>query len=332
MPGSFDTLKKPLHITYDALRFAALRANYYAGNYKNVVWLIGDGRSGTTYVSGLINAQAQYREMFEPFHPIYVKQMQNLAFHQYISPADVDHPFSAIAKDVFTGKLTSPFVDSRKIRLVYQGLLIKDIFANLFASWAYRKFQDLDIKIILLIRNPFAVALSKYKKKHWYWLTDPKEFLKQPELMRDYLQPFEDLIKNIGDDYVERQLLIWSIVNYVPLKQFSADQRHVVFYEDIVTQPQQELTKLFNFINPDSAQAALDSALPKLHIPSWVSGRDSTIVKGKSPIHSWQQELSPKLIQAGQTILKCFGLDQLYGKDGLPVNNVLTTLVTKKER
>jgi hypothetical protein len=102
--------------------------------------------------------------MFEPFHPIYVKPMQNLAFHQYIRPGNVDHPFAAIAEDVFTGKLTSPFVDSAHTRLVYHDLLIKDIFANLFAQWAYQTFHNLDIKIILLIRNPFAVALSKYKK------------------------------------------------------------------------------------------------------------------------------------------------------------------------
>jgi hypothetical protein len=331
VPTPIEIRKKLFRISRGAIRFAVLRANYYAGNYKKVVWLIGDGRSGTTYVSNLINCNGQYREMFEPFHPIYVKPMQKLAFHQYIRPAEAEHPFSAIARDVFTGKFTNTFVNSAHLRLVYRGLLIKDIFANLFAYWAYKTFRDLNMKVILLIRNPFAVALSKYGKRRWHWLTDPKEFLKQPDLMNDYLEPYEDLIKNISDDYIERQILIWSIVNYVPLQQFSADQLHVLCYEDIIAQPEQTLAALFNYINPASAQAALGQALQKLHIPSWVSGNDSNIAQGKSPLHSWQEQLSPQQIRAGQNILQCFGLDRLYGKDYLPDRNVLDTLINKKE-
>ncbi len=66
----------------------ALRMNYWFGNYKDVLWLIGDGRSGTTWVSSLINFDSHYREMFEPFHPAMVGEMDFLLPHQYVRPGD----------------------------------------------------------------------------------------------------------------------------------------------------------------------------------------------------------------------------------------------------
>jgi hypothetical protein len=326
MPNTVKILNKPLLITKEAARFAIIRANYYAGNYQNAVWLIGDGRSGTTYVSSLLNWNHKYREMFEPFHPIYVKQMKDLPFHKYIRPDDVNNALAGIASDVFTGKLTSSFIDISNRRLVYKNLLIKDIFANLLANWAYHTFSHLDIKVILLLRNPFAVALSKYKKKHWHWMTDPKAFLDQQQLMDDHLRPFKELIKNIGDDYIERQILIWSIINYVPLRQFNRDQLHVLFYEDIIAQPGKELASLFNYINPTMDSSAIDHALQKLHIPSWVSGSESNIRKGKSPIDSWQKEITPEQLQNGRAILERFGFSQLYKENGLPERSALNSV------
>jgi hypothetical protein len=85
--------------------------------------------------------------------------------------------------------------------------------------------------------------------------------------------------------------------------------------------------RLFNFINPDSAQTAIGNAMQKLHLPSWVSSRDSTIAKGKSPIHSWRDELSTEQIRKGQNTLHSFGLDRLYGHDDLPDKNALANLV-----
>ncbi len=43
------------------------------------------------------------------------------------------------------------------------------------------------IKPILLIRNPYAVALSKTERKHWGWMNDPKEFLLQKSLRENLI-------------------------------------------------------------------------------------------------------------------------------------------------
>jgi hypothetical protein len=80
------------------------------------------------------------------------------------------------------------------------------VFANLFAYHLCQRFPN--VKPALLIRKPFEVALSKHKKSNWNWTTDPRDFLKQPQLVEDYLQPFAELIERIGagDDPIAKHI------------------------------------------------------------------------------------------------------------------------------
>lgn len=300
-----------------------LKMNYLLNNYKDVVWLIGDGRSGTTWVASIINHDNRYREMFEPFHPKLIDDMKPLLPHQYLRVDASDECIQKISHDVFTGKFTHSRVDSQNNSLTYKGLLIKDIFANLFAFWATNNFSQL--KTILLIRNPFAVALSKQKKKHWLWTNDPMELLNQRELFEDYLHPFEDQIREIcgKNNYILSQILIWSIINYVPLRQFNSKQLHVVFYEDMFASPHEELTKILRFIDPGKLNSSLTLDSEVVDQPSRVCGDDSNILSGTSPVTTWRTELKEDEIDAGMEILKIFGLEELYDESGIPDRNVV---------
>jgi hypothetical protein len=268
----------------------AITLNYYLGNYRNVVWLFGDGRSGTTWVSDLINPDKRYREMFEPFHPKWVRGMEGLGYNEYIRPDDIEHRLLPAATAVFRGRFQFPRVDEQNRRWWYRGLLIKDIFANLFACWASRRFPK--TKLVLLIRNPFAVALSKLKTKDWQWMTEPAEFLGQGPLVEDYLRPFEDVIRGVGDDYILRQVLVWAIIHYVPLLQFEPGQLHVVFYEEMAQRPEQQLRRLFHFLKPNRAEQMTKRALRILTLPSRVAGNTRSGPGGKWPIGRWKAELS----------------------------------------
>jgi hypothetical protein len=296
----------------------ALTANYYLGRYREVVWLIGDGRSGTTWVSSLINHQRRYREMFEPFHPRVLKSTNGFFPNHYIRPDDPREEFRDIAAGVFSGRLTHGRVDADTRPAVYNGLLIKDIFANLFACWALQRFPDLNI--LLLLRNPFAVAVSKLHKRRWSWTIDPLDLLNQPNLREDYLHPFEALIRRVSsrNDYIETQILIWSILNYVPLLQFGADQCHVVFYEDVCARPDEEVTRIMGHIRPHDAEPRVTIPVEVVRKPSRVTAPGSALLREASPIDSWRRELTPAQIDAGLAILAQFGLDGLYRFEPMP--------------
>lgn len=304
--------KKPIHF----LKSPILTGNYRSGNFREAAWLIGDGRSGTTWVADLLRKSLSYRIVYEPFHPDCIAEKPSLPLNSYLRPGDTAPLSEVIVESVFSGKFSHERTDGRNLSLVYKGLLVKDIFANLFACWVANQFPDL--KIILLIRNPFAVALSKYKKRDWLWMTNPIDFLQQSTLFDDYLRPYEDLILGVGDDYIERQVMIWAIIHYVPLLQFKHERIHVVFFEDIYTNPKQEFSSLFEYLRPGSGYTDLSIPEKVFKRPSKVSGKESNIVMGNSPVDSWINELSSKQIESGFKILERFGLDKMYHENGLP--------------
>lgn len=311
-----------------------VQANYHLGAYKKAVWLIGDGRSGTTWVSDLINFKNRYRDMFEPFHPMMIDSANFFIPHYYLRPDDQDPKMEAFAADIFSGKFTHPRVDDANRLHLFKGVIVKDIFANLFSYWMSRHFPQ--IKVILLIRNPFAVALSKYKLIKWFWPSEPLDLWNQRSLQEDFLMPYEDLIKKTSreGDFIAKQLLIWSIINYVPLRQFTPGSILPVFYESVYNDPIRELSTIYRYIDPDNNHQHTMPGHRAINRLSSVAGIHSTLTHNKSPLTAWKNELMPAQIDNGLTILSHFGLAELYDDKSNPDHTILAALhdpVTMKE-
>jgi len=267
--------------------------------------------------------------MFEPFHPTQVPALDFLIEHRYIRPHMLDKKTKEIAAAIFDGTFTDNWVDSQARSFVHSGLLIKDIAANLFCFAMAREFPH--IKPVLLIRNPFAVALSKFKTKIWNWPSEPLDLLQQKDLLKDYLLPHEDIIKKTSakNNYVLNLILLWSIINYIPLRQFKPEDVHVCFYEDIYTAPSREIARIMHFAQRKQKIDHINLPADIIKKPSFVSGQQTNIVLGTSPITSWKTELDPKLIKDGFAILDHFGLADLYDGNGIPCPQALKKLQKK---
>ncbi|MGB5707949.1 MAG: hypothetical protein WBM41_14105 [Arenicellales bacterium] len=297
---------------------AVLKANYKLGNYREVAWIVGDGRSGTTWVSRLVNYRRGYREMFEPFHPELIEQVNFLLPLEYVRPGQAYPQLETYVDDLVSGRFSHHRVNRFNRSFFYNGILLKDIFANLLCYWACQRHPS--IRPILLIRNPFAVALSKAKKHDWLWVMDPLDLWNQRYLQQDYLLEHEDLIHRVSEqgDYVQKQLLIWAIINYVPLQQFNKGELKVLYYEQVYLNPDREISETLRFIknDPDLPPVKLPARL--VNKATRVAGKESTIETNQSPISAWKDELSTSQIDQGYRILMHFGFDKLYGDDGLP--------------
>jgi hypothetical protein len=243
-----------------------------------------------------------------------------------VRPNTVDERLRAFAANVLSGRFSHRHVDAANRAFWYRGLIIKDIFANLFAYWAALQFPG--VKVVLLLRNPFAVASSKCQKKHWYWLTEPLELLRQRDLREDFLGPFEDTIRETSatGNYLLMQILIWSINNYVPLRQFPAADLRVTFYEDVYANPNEEIAAILAYVRREQATSGVEIDQNLISRPSWVSGSESTLARNRSPITSWRQELSTRDIDAGLRILERFGLAELYDENVRPRRDVLRVI------
>jgi len=254
--------------------------------------------------------------MFEPFHPILVGPANGFARFQYIRPENRDKRFYDMAQAVFTGHFQHKRVDQYNRNYLFKGLLIKDIFANLFIKWVDIQFPA--IRKVLILRHPCAVAVSKEKLKHWPWVTDPKDFLSQKNLHEDFLHPFENIIENTRS-YFERQILIWAIIHYVPLKQLSKGQIHLIFYEELCTDPETEIRHLFSYLGDNQKEDFLDPrVLEQFRTPSQLSLKQSAINNNQNLINGWQNDVTNIQIFKAVQILNAFGLDQIYDHNLMP--------------
>ncbi|MEM9006736.1 MAG: sulfotransferase [Cyanobacteria bacterium P01_F01_bin.86] len=296
----------------------------YSSDYRDAVFLAGVSRSGTTWLSDVLNYKNQYRYMFEPFYPKEVELCQNLDPKQYLAEDSKDEKFLEIANQVLSGNVRSYWADRFNAKSVSNRRLIKAIRANLFLKWLHKNFPELPI--IFLIRHPVAVAVSKVKLD---WQRSLDKYLRQADLMNDFLYPFKDEIVRSEEQYkqsgntFENHIFSWCIENYVPLKQFRPDEMHIVFYENCCTDPESETRRLFSYLGQNYDESILD----KINSASKLSRKDSAINTGKNLVSSWQKHVTDVQMKRAIEILELFNLNQIYSSEPMPCKENLSRLM-----
>lgn len=272
------------------------------GDHTDTVFLAGSGRSGTTWLSDLVNHRGEYRPIFEPFYRERVGVCENFNRRQYLRADDDREEFLVPARNILSGRIRSPWTDRSPGPRVFHRRLIKDIRANLFLYWMHVNFPGMPI--ILLLRHPCAVAESRLALG---WRDNLDEILAQQELLKDFLEPFEAEIRNAKTPF-ERHIYLWCIENYVPLMQFGAGEIHVAFYESLRLRPEEELRRLFEFLGREFDAGVLRK-----------TGHPSALSHGKvRPVGAWRDSLDRERVRKAMQILDLFGLGEMYGEDPTP--------------
>lgn len=284
-------------------------------NLRGSVFLAGVGRSGTTWVSEIINYNDEYRYIFEPFHPHRVRAVQDFAYHQYLRPSNRDPRFLQPAGAILSGRIRNKWTDTYNRKIFSKKRLIKDIRANLMLKWLHDNYPE--VPIVLMFRHPCAVANSWIKlgweRESLGTRTNIETCLSQPELVEDFLEPYLDHLDRARDSF-ERNVFFWCIQNYVPLKQFHYGEIHLAFYEHFCDKPRDEISRLFHFLNKPFDE----KVFANLSRPSYLSSRTSAIRTGDDLIESWRKQVSPGQIQRALEILKIFKLDRIYSQETMP--------------
>jgi len=272
------------------------------------IFLGGSGRGGTTWIAELINYDNSYRFIFEPFYPSRVKACRHFGYRRYIRPTQLERSDVKAAEAVVSGRVRSDWSDLLNKRLISGRRIIKEIRANLFMKWLHCLFPT--TPMILLLRHPCAVAKSRMRLR---WSTDVNSYLAQKALMEDFLGPFADRISGARDDF-ERYVYLWCIENYVPLHQFRKGQVHLAFFEKFHASPEEEIGRLFAFLN----RPVDDGVFDRLGKPSsQARSRDRRRFE-LSPVGRWQKETTADEIRRAINILGAFGLDDIYGPEAMP--------------
>ncbi|MFZ7127497.1 MAG: sulfotransferase [Desulfobacterales bacterium] len=312
-----------------ALKKGACAISGLLGRYGNPIWIVGDGRSGTTWVSEMVNYSQKYRELFEPFHPFSIQNFEHFQLNQYLRPDELSNELIPVLHSIFSGRFYYDRPEDRVPLMLHKGLIVKDIFSNLYLFWIREHIPN--VRIVFLIRNPFAVAASKRRLRDWFWMENPIDFLEQDKLVEDFLSPHSDFLSAIGPDYLQRQLAIWSVLHYVPLRQLkTVSDVHILFYEDLVLTPELEIPRLFQYLF-----GAQSSDLQQLDIAS-IALKPSRLAFNKemgkdryAPVFSWEANVSRQEIERGMEILRHFGLEEIYGGRSKPDRGALENFIER---
>jgi len=302
-----------------SIKYLSIMINYHLGRYKNpIIWIVSDGRSGSTWLSSLINSNQEFREIFEPVHCKHALALSKYPLAKYIPVDGDDKVLDSFLLKVFSGNNLYPRADKFTPSYFHRGLLVKDIYANLFLGWACRKFPD--IKKVMLIRHPFEVAFSKCKLRNWTWVTDPSELMLQPRLYDDYLKEFKSIILYAKTEF-EKYVVYWAIIHYVSFKQLNSGDVSLVFYEDLRLDPECEIMRLYSdlgirFVKGNSFNVIVNS-------PSRVSENSALDKSGGE----WKNVFSEREIEFSEHVLTSFGLNNLYDEFGRPNREVAENMI-----
>ena len=295
--------------------------NRQLNRYQDKLFILGEGRSGTTWLMNLLNFDDRYRMLFEPF------QTENFAAQL---PYESEYPFpdrtgeSNVAHHisrVLRGEYISKHATVRFQRAIFDGLLIKDVCAHLIIDQIIDAAPDMGR--VLILRHPFAVASSK--SGAFSWPTKPSAFLSIHNPRRGELESQRELIENVEqqDHGLLTQIMLWCMTF-----RFAFAARHIasfvpVFYEQLVAEPETELERVFSELGMMSRFEANRAAIvAKLDRLSHVTQNENTIASSKRGHAQWLDRWPGDTIDRGLGIISAFGMDFLYRENYSPLCTV----------
>lgn len=278
---------------------------------ESLVFVAGSGRSGTTWLGQLLNAENRFRFIFEPFNPHLGADGAEL-LPRYVRPEERDTQLRDEFLRYLHGRAGNAWTGQYNLRMLSSRRLIKDIHSNLRLGWFRRCFEP--FPIVLVVRHPFAVAVSQLRIglafELPYYLADSK-------LIADHLAPFENALREARSEFAQR-VFQWCVETYVPLRQLRESQSvTIVLYERLVSDPQAVLEPIFRQLGLTMTPALLARVLLPA-ATTWRHGEDELRTPSEAAT-AWQRQVDPRDVEEGIEALQLFGLHRLYGQGVEPL-------------
>ncbi|GJQ50836.1 MAG: hypothetical protein HKUEN01_32220 [Candidatus Kuenenia stuttgartiensis] len=280
---------------------------------KNII-ITGSPRSGTTWLQEIFCSIENTYPLFEPLHLDYSPKFKEIGFEwsQYI-PEDYNWTEAKeLFERLFRGQYLTPFMVSHANVDEFKNadsLIIKFVRANSLLPWLVRQF---DIRPpIYIIRHPCATLASQMKMN---WYTFSKFTLPKTKFPEKYTK-YEHILNNINTklEYVTAR---WCLDNIIPLNHPENNRLWItVFYENLITNPHEEVPYIFNRLNLELPRNILD----KVNVPSAMTDNNSPLMQDKiEQLRKWKNDLSEKDIDSILGILKKFEI-KIYDDNIFPV-------------
>ena len=284
---------------------------------RDTTIVAGTARSGTTWIGNVIAYSTKSRLIFEPFllnknMEFVIAKKKEIDENQLIRNFQLYIPCHHEYKSknhkeiekILSGRIRATWSEKQARRGIFQHRVIKEIRANLFLGYIARNWPN--IKIVLVIRNPFSVvnSLITKTKKGWGFNWDIGDAFSQPRLMQDWLQPFSDWMGKTNG-LAERFAHKWCIETLIALHQTSdLENVRVIRYERLAKRVE-EWRSLANFFSDYAWSESL--FLKHFDIPSFTTERKPDQLFRGIDSHA---HLDAEKKSAIRKIVNIYGLEQ----------------------
>ena len=281
--------------------------------------MLGTVRSGTTKLAEALASARTTRLVFEPLNPMESPWAPDgFLAGCHLPPEGRDAALHAVWTRVLTGRLRSPWTDSRNRARVATRRVVKCVAANNLAGWLRHRFPH--TPIVFVHRHPLAVAesivnLETHARERgasppFPWTHRATERLAtESGLLDGPLLPVRDGVRRLLDGdrtVVVDHVLRWCLENYVPLTMPSDPGFLVARYEDVVDRPDEQLRRIGRF-----AALGVDRGVRDFDRPSstdWATGLGDRDGSRRNRRDGWRARLAAGDRDAADAVIATFGL------------------------
>ena len=271
---------------------------------RPTILLLGTGRSGTTWLAGLLASPFRYRLLFEPFMPHQVPGSACIA-DRYYEPDQIPVAVGQFCHRALDDRINSNWIaqsSNRKYRMHRWRFwpkvrICKDIRSNLFIP-AYRTLFGPSLPIVVLMRHPGAVVESFLRVK-FPWATDISQLRQQTAFAERFDLPLAGLQRFDHTD-ATKIAIRWVLENGYLLQHAAQFGVHLLFYEDLIADPVPTIHSLCDQIGIQP----VENLSELVSQPSYTTHAQSPLYDTNRVItDSWQKRLTAENLQAIQAVL-----------------------------
>lgn len=197
-------------------------------------------------------------------------------------------------------------------------IIVKFIRANLMLEWIAKNFN---VKILFVVRHPAAVISSCLNivmsnvVQGWDFEGLLQKYKNDVQLNDDFLHRYDSFLQH-RLSIVSSIAVIWCIENMLPIVKAQQAGHHVVFYEDLIVNPESNWEKIIRSIDVNST--------PSIELYSKPSQQASKYMKKSkfddSQITRWQKYLNKEQLIEIEEILKNFNVSIYNVSEPMPVS------------
>lgn len=232
----------------DTLREAEAARSESGVRDDKIAWIIGCGRSGSTWLAELMGELPGIRKWHEPYYGRFFKHLQD-------RPDDLERPssfFSVKHRGVWLNGLRDLFLDMVRDRYPQFGkhaLAVKEVNTPELYGWLGTLFPG--GKLILLVRDPFDVLDSYLDlQKPGSWNNRFGEAGEDPLEASNVRRTAEHI----------RTTIELALAAY---EQFDPDRRLIVSYEELLADATDKLRRAARLVDVEVCDEAIAAAVEK---------------------------------------------------------------------